>query len=156
MVDCRSGDCAGIGLGICRFSYAWVLPDMRESLGWSYSTAGFMNTINAAGYVIGALSANAMVRRVGLFNTIRISAGACVFSLVLSSLTGNIAVFSIARLISGVAFAFVSGGALASNIAQAQQQRQAFYLSDNCCFWYRSDLRPNCHGRPAEIFSLIT
>jgi predicted MFS family arabinose efflux permease len=108
--------------------------------------------------LIGALGANAMVRRVGLFNTIRISAGACVFSLVLSSLTGNIAVFSMARLISGVAaaFAFVSGGALASNIAQAQQQRQAFYLNDDCCFWYRSDLRPNCHGRPAEIFSLIT
>jgi hypothetical protein len=24
-----------IGLGICRFAYALVLPDMRESLGWS-------------------------------------------------------------------------------------------------------------------------
>ena len=39
-----------IGLGICRFAYALVLPDMLESLGWSYSIAGFMNTINAAGY----------------------------------------------------------------------------------------------------------
>jgi hypothetical protein len=24
-----------IGLGICRFAYALVLPDMRENLGWS-------------------------------------------------------------------------------------------------------------------------
>jgi hypothetical protein len=24
-----------IGLGICRFAYALVLPDMRQSLGWS-------------------------------------------------------------------------------------------------------------------------
>ena len=120
-----------IGLGICRFAYALVLPDMRESLGWSYSTAGFMNTINAAGYLIGALGANAVIRRAGLFNTIRMSAAACVLSLVLSSVTGNIVVFSIARLISGVAaaLAFISGSALASHIAQAQPRRQAFYLA---------------------------
>ena len=44
-----------IGLGICRFAYALVLPNMRESLGWSWSMAGLMNTINSAGYLIGAL-----------------------------------------------------------------------------------------------------
>ena len=37
------------GLGIGRFAYALVLPDMRDTLAWSYSAAGFMNTINAAG-----------------------------------------------------------------------------------------------------------
>ena len=40
-----------IGLGIGRFAYALVLPDMRDSLSWSYSAAGFMNTINAVGYL---------------------------------------------------------------------------------------------------------
>src|SRR5262249_38566611 len=35
-----------VGLGIGRFAYALVLPDMRDSLHWSYSAAGFMNTIN--------------------------------------------------------------------------------------------------------------
>ena len=44
-----------IGLGIGRFAYSLVLPDMRDALGWSYSAAGFMNTINAAGYLAGAL-----------------------------------------------------------------------------------------------------
>src|ERR1051326_2401230 len=44
-----------IGLGIGRFAYALVLPDMRDSLSWSYSAAGFMNTINSAGYLAGAL-----------------------------------------------------------------------------------------------------
>ena len=46
-----------IGLGIGRFGYTLVLPDMRDTLGWSYSTAGFMNTINAIGYLAGALGA---------------------------------------------------------------------------------------------------
>jgi predicted MFS family arabinose efflux permease len=120
-----------IGLGICRFAYSLVLPDMRDSLGWSYSTAGFMNTINAAGYLAGALGASAFVRRFGLFNTLRISAAACVLSLVVSALTAEVSIFSAARLVSGIAaaFAFVAGGALATNVAQAQQQRQAFYLS---------------------------
>jgi predicted MFS family arabinose efflux permease len=45
-----------IGLGIGRFAYALVLPDMRDSLHWSYSAAGFMNTINAVGYLAGACS----------------------------------------------------------------------------------------------------
>jgi len=67
-----------IGLGICRFAYALVLPDMRDSLGWSYSTAGFMNTVNAAGYLAGALAAHAVIRRDGLVNTIKASAAACV------------------------------------------------------------------------------
>ena len=120
-----------IGLGICRFAYSLVLPDMRDSLGWSYSTAGFMNTINAAGYLAGALVAAATIRRCGAFNTIRIGAIACVLSLVASALTADFIVFSAARLISGIgaAFAFVAGATLASNIAQAQPQRQAFYLS---------------------------
>jgi predicted MFS family arabinose efflux permease len=39
---------ATVGLGIGRFAYALVLPDMRDSLRWSYSAAGFMNTINSA------------------------------------------------------------------------------------------------------------
>jgi predicted MFS family arabinose efflux permease len=120
-----------IGLGICRFAYSLVLPDMRDSLGWSYSTAGFMNTINAAGYLAGALVAAGCIRRFGAFNTILIGAAACVLSLVVSALTADFVLFSAARLISGVgaAFAFVAGATLASNIAQAQQQRQAFYLS---------------------------
>jgi hypothetical protein len=38
-----------VGIGIGRFAYSLVLPDMRDSLHWSYSAAGFMNTVNAAG-----------------------------------------------------------------------------------------------------------
>src|SRR5919112_3956887 len=55
-----------VGLGIGRFAYSLVLPDMRDSLGWSYSAAGFMNTINAAGYLVGALFASQLIRRFGL------------------------------------------------------------------------------------------
>jgi len=59
-----------IGVGIARFAYSLLLPDMRASLGWSYAAAGFMNAINAAGYLIGALVAAAAMRRIGRFGAI--------------------------------------------------------------------------------------
>lgn len=120
-----------IGLGICRFAYGLVLPDMRDSLGWSYAAAGFMNTINAAGYLAGALLANAVIRRVGMFNTLIVSAAACVLSLFVLAMTGDFVILSAARLLSGIAaaFAFIAGGALAAHVAEAQPERKAFYLS---------------------------
>ena len=119
-----------IGLGICRFAYALVLPDMRDSLGWSYAAAGFMNTINAAGYLAGALTANIVIRRIGLFNTLMMSAAACVLSLLMSAATGDFIVFSAARLVSGIAaaFAFIAGGALAAHVAEAQRQRARRFI----------------------------
>jgi predicted MFS family arabinose efflux permease len=120
-----------IGLGIGRFAYALVLPDMRESLGWSYSAAGFMNTINALGYLAGALLASRLIKRFGLAANIRCATVACVLALALCATSGNFLVLSFARLLIGVAAAvgFIGGGALAATIAQAQAQRANFLLS---------------------------
>lgn len=119
-----------IGLGIARFGYALVLPDMRDSLAWSYSAAGFMNTINAAGYLFGALGTAALTRRIGLFETVCAGAIACIVSLALCAVTSNFALLSFARLFAGAgaAFAFIAGGALAAHIAQANPDRSAFLL----------------------------
>lgn len=54
---------AAVSLGIARFSYALMLPPMRADLAWSYLTAGAMNTVNAAGYLAGALYAARALRR---------------------------------------------------------------------------------------------
>lgn len=110
-----------IGLGIGRFAYALVLPDMRETLGWSYSAAGFLNTINAVGYLVGALMAAALIRRIGLFRTTWGGALICTLSLALCALSGNFVLLSLARLLSGFAAAatFVGGGALAARVAQS-------------------------------------
>ena len=122
---------ATVGLGIGRFAYALVLPDMRDSLHWSYSAAGFMNTINAAGYLVGALLASRMIRHFGWSATIRGGALAALASLALCALTGNFLVLSFARLVAGVgaAASFVAGGALAAQIAQSHPARANFLLS---------------------------
>jgi predicted MFS family arabinose efflux permease len=120
-----------IGLGIGRFAYALVLPDMRDSLHWSYSAAGFMNTINAIGYLAGALVASRLIRRFGLAANVRWGTMACVLSLALCALSQNFAVLSFARLLAGLggAAGFVGGGALAAMIAQSRPQRANFLLS---------------------------
>ena len=40
---------AAISLGITRFAYGLLLPPMRADLGWSYTLAGAMNTVNELG-----------------------------------------------------------------------------------------------------------
>src|SRR4029450_12901216 len=114
-----------IGLGIGRFAYALVLPDMRDSLSWSYSAAGFMNTINAVGYLAGALTASPLIKRFGLAPSVVWGTAACVASLALCALTSNFIALSFARLVAGFAAAagFVGGGALAATIAQTRPAR---------------------------------
>src|SRR4051812_50104050 len=82
---------------------------MRDALGWSYSAAGFMNTINAVGYLAGALLASRMIRRFGLPRTVRWGTLAAVASLALCAVSGNFFVLSFARLLAGVGAA---GGVL--------------------------------------------
>jgi predicted MFS family arabinose efflux permease len=120
-----------IGLGIGRFAYSLVLPDMRETLGWSYSVAGFMNTVNAAGYLAGALIAARLIRSFGLSASIRWGTLACVASLALSAISGNLVVLSFARLLVGIgaALAFVASAALTARIAQSHPARSSFLLA---------------------------
>ena len=120
-----------VGLGIGRFAYSLVLPDMRDSLAWSYSAAGFMNTINAAGYLAGALMASRLIKRYGLSAAVRWGTLACMVSLALCAMSGNFIVLSSARLLVGVgaALGFVAGAALAARIAQSQPMRANFLLS---------------------------
>jgi predicted MFS family arabinose efflux permease len=120
-----------IGLGIGRFAYSLVLPDMRDTLGWSYSVAGFMNTVNAAGYLVGALTTARLIRRFGLAASVRLGMLACVVSLALSAISDNLVILSFARLLVGIGAAptFIAGGALAARIAQSHPMRASFLLS---------------------------
>ena len=54
---------AAISNGLSRFSVGLLLPMMRADLGWSYLMAGAMNTSNAVGYLLGALTTPALLRR---------------------------------------------------------------------------------------------
>jgi predicted MFS family arabinose efflux permease len=121
---------AAISLGLARFAYPLLLPPMRAELGWSYFTAGAMNTVNAAGYLIGALL---MPRALARLDARRVLLGGAVLTaLVLAghALARSDAVFYPLRLLAGVGSAatFVSGGLLAARLGQAPGARPALVL----------------------------
>lgn len=119
-----------VGLGIARFAYALVLPDMRADLHWSYADAGWMNTTNAAGYLLGALAAARAIALAGAYRVMVAGAWACVAALVLCASFRHAMPLNAARLLAGLGggLAFVSGGVLAAGVAQRNPERAAFLL----------------------------
>jgi predicted MFS family arabinose efflux permease len=119
-----------IGLGIARFAYALVLPDMRADLGWSYADAGWMNTTNAAGYLLGASLAVRAIATLGAFRVMAIGVWTCIAALALCALFRQAVPLNMVRLLAGLGggFAFVAGGVMAAGIAQRNPARGAFLL----------------------------
>lgn len=105
-----------VGLGLGRFAYALLLPAMRTELGWSYATAGAMNTANAAGYLIGALAAAPVAARVGDKRGFLAGVLLTAVSLLATGLATDITLLALLRVVAGAAGALslVTGGALAS------------------------------------------
>jgi len=119
-----------IGLGIARFAYALVLPDMRADLGWSWADAGWMNTTNAFGYLAGALLAARTIDRWGAGRTMLGGAIACTLSLALCAGLRDAALLNGARVLAGFGggFAFVAGGVLAAGVAAREPARSSLLL----------------------------
>ena len=109
---------AAVSLGLARFSYALLLGPMRADLGWSYFTAGAMNTGNAAGYLLGALLMPAAIARFGPRAALVAGGVATAGLLALHGLVSANALLAWLRLLSGAASAatFVAGGLLAARL----------------------------------------
>ena len=120
-----------IGIGIARFAYGLVLPAMKSDLGWSYFQSGVMNTINALGYLVGAMLMGGLTRRYGAHRTFQLGIIITVIAVLLVATTRNFALLGLYRLISGLAGAaiFVAGGTLAADLAQATPERRGTILS---------------------------
>lgn len=110
---------AAVALGLARFAYALLLPPMRAALGWSYFTAGAMNTANAVGYLIGALAAPALMRRYTPRGVLAGGSVAAALLLAAHGLFASDAALYACRLLVGIASAtiFVAGGLLAAHLA---------------------------------------
>jgi predicted MFS family arabinose efflux permease len=121
---------AAVSLGVTRFSYGLLLPAMRSDLGWSYTLAGAMNTVNALGYLLGALS---MPKLLKCFDAVQILLVGSALASVFMALTGF---FTTAepllaqRLLAGIASAwvFVAGGLLAAQLGAKQTGRSGLIL----------------------------
>ena len=111
---------AAISLGLARFSYALLLPPMRADLGWSYFTAGAMNTANAAGYLAGALLAPRLLARLDARRFMLAGIALAAVLLALHGAARSDALLYALRFATGMGSAagFVGGGLLAARLAQ--------------------------------------
>ncbi len=112
---------AAVSLGLARFSYALLLPPMRGDLGWSYLTAGAMNTANAAGYLLGALLMPRALARFGARPLLIAGSALAALLLAAHGLARSDELLYTLRFLTGVASAatFVSGGLLAARLTGA-------------------------------------
>lgn len=95
---------AALSLGITRFSYGLLLPPMRHDLNWSYTLAGGMNTVNALGYLLGALVTPRLLQRWGASRVL-------MWGAVLAS-----------------ALVFIAGGLLAARLGALQPARGGWLI----------------------------
>jgi predicted MFS family arabinose efflux permease len=108
-----------VSLGLARFSYALLLPTMRADLGWSYFTAGAMNTVNAAGYLAGALAAPWVMEQIGARCALLASTAATALALAAHGLVASDAALYALRFVSGLVSApsLIAGAVLAAGVA---------------------------------------
>jgi MFS family permease len=105
---------AAVSVGFARFGYALILPAMRTDLGLSYVQAGWLNTANALGYLLGALLTLALVASAGNRRLFTWGLLLTTLSLFCTGLTRSLEWLTLFRFLAGLgaAGAFVCGGVL--------------------------------------------
>lgn len=104
-------------LGFARFSYSLLLPAMEKTLNWNYQKLGMLNTVNALGYLVGAICATPISNRFGARKTFTIALLSVAVMGALSGSTSSFGPILIARTLSGISagVGFVTGGSLISS-----------------------------------------
>ncbi len=103
------GPIAGIGFG--RFAYALLLPSMRDSLHWSLSVSGLIGSVNAIGYLVGAILAASIAKRFGTGITFRVALLLVAISNLSTAFSPNLVAIASARFFSGAlgAICYIAG-----------------------------------------------
>ncbi len=121
------GLAVAVGNGLARFSYALLLPPMMTELGWNYAQAGWLNTANALGYVLGAGSGYLLLRQVSPSRLFVLGLWLTFLTLLVTGVDTGIVWLTVVRLLSGVgaAWVFSCGGALIANRYESSPARRA-------------------------------
>ncbi|MGY6536221.1 MAG: YbfB/YjiJ family MFS transporter [Pararhodobacter sp.] len=114
----------GLALGVLvtngfgRFAYGLILPAMRDDLGWTYAQAGWLNTANALGYILGAVATMLALRRVAAGRLFAWGLIATAVALVATGLLADLWWQSLWRFLTGLfgALSFSTAGALAARL----------------------------------------
>lgn len=127
----------GLALGVCisnafaRFAYGLILPAMQSDLGWNYTQAGWINTANALGYVVGALLTFTLIARLKAPTLFIVGLLVTSLSLVAVGLTSSFWPLTFWRIVAGIAGApvFIAGGAIAASLFPNDPRNNALAIA---------------------------
>ncbi len=121
---------AAVSLGITRFAYGLLLPTMRADLGWSYTLAGAMNTLNAVGYLLGALATPWLLKRFTPSSLLVLGSLLAGVFMAGSGFFTDAPSLLVQRLLAGVASAlvFIAGGLLAARLGALAPKHMGLLL----------------------------
>jgi len=121
---------AAVSLGISRFAYGLLLPTMRADLGWSYTLAGSMNTLNALGYLLGALVTPWLLKRCAPVTLLVVGSLLASVFMAGSGFFIDAPSLLVQRLLAGVASAlvFIAGGLLAARLGALAPRQMGLLL----------------------------
>lgn len=107
---------AAVTVGFARFGYALILPAMQADLALNYAQAGWLNTSNSLGYLLGSILTVLFVGRFGNHRLFVAGLLMSTISLLLNGLVTDFYLLNLIRFLTGVgaAWAFICGGVLAS------------------------------------------
>ena len=128
---------AGLALGVtvtngfARFSYGLILPAMKSEMGWNYAQAGWLNTSNALGYIVGAVITMLLIRRTS--PTFLFAFGLITTTVALLATGMNAALWwqTLWRILAGLfgAMSFSTAGVLAAGLFPNDPRRNALAIA---------------------------
>ena len=120
-----------VALGFSRFDYALVLPSMKRDLGLNFTEAGWLNTANAVGYLLGAIAAKTLISRYGASTMFRAGLLLTSIAVLATGLFHTELPLFILRLLAGTsgAISFICGGVLAAGLFPEDAGRTAISIS---------------------------
>ena len=103
---------------------------MRADLDWSYTLAGAMNTVNALGYLLGALLMPSLMRVYGPSRLLLLGAVLASSFMGLSGFFTDAGALLLQRLLAGMASAlvFIAGGLLAARLGTVYPKRSGLVI----------------------------
>lgn len=127
----------GLALGMCvtnsfaRFAYGLMLPAMKAEMGWTYAQAGWLNTANAFGYIIGSVLTMVLIGRLSASRLFAFGMVTTAVALLATGLNEAMWWQTLWRLAAGLfgAMSFSSSGALAAQLFQNDTRRNALAIA---------------------------
>jgi len=128
---------AGLALGVtvtngfARFAYGLLLPAMQSEMGWNYAQAGWLNTANALGYILGAVLTMVLIRYLSPSRLFAFGLISTTIALLATGMVPAIWWQTLWRILAGMfgAMSFSTAGALTAGLFPGDPRRNALAIA---------------------------